>query len=92
MVLKDEAKSERKHLYFDLICGVVCSVTALSGIIFISVMYEITDMVGWLTGLTLWILYLIFSLSLISYGLYTRWKEKHFDNQAPKKDLKAPIV
>ncbi|MHA2281458.1 MAG: hypothetical protein ACXAC5_11440 [Promethearchaeota archaeon] len=92
MVLKDEAKSERKRLYFDLICGAVCSITALSGIIFVFLMYGITDMAGWLTGLTFWIIYLIFSLFLISIGLYTRWKEKHFDDRPPRTDLKPPIV
>ncbi|MHA1931128.1 MAG: hypothetical protein ACW96X_01235 [Promethearchaeota archaeon] len=92
MVLKDEVKSERKSLYFNLICGAVCSTTALAGIIFVSVMYEITNLANWLTGLTFWILYLIFSLSLIFYGFYTKWKEKHYDEHAPRKDLKPPIV
>ena len=92
MVLKDQAKSECKSVYFDLICGVVCSITALTGIIFVSVMFEITNMVNWLSGLVFWILYLIFSLLLISYGFYTKWKEKHYDERAPRKDLKPPIV
>ncbi len=92
MVLKDEIKSYRRSLYFDLICGIVCSTTALIGIIFSSIMHGITNMAGWLTGLIFCILYLIFSLFLISYGLYTMWKEKYFDDQAPRKDLKPPIV
>lgn len=92
MVLKDEAKSHRKAIYFDLICGVVCSTTALMGIIFISITQEITYMADWVTGLTFWIFYLIFSLFLISIGIYTSWKEKHFDDQAPRKDLNPPIV
>jgi len=92
LVLKDVAKNERKKLYFDLICGVICSVTALTGIIVVTIMYGITDMVGWLTGLIFLILYLVLSLLLVCYGLYTKWKEKNFDENAPRKDLKPPIV
>ena len=92
MVLKDQVKSARKSLYFDIICGGVCSITALTGIIFVSFVFEIPNMANWLAGLTFWILYLTFSLLLISYGLYTRWKEKHYEEQAPRKDLKPPIV
>ncbi|MHA2182078.1 MAG: hypothetical protein ACXAAH_11715 [Promethearchaeota archaeon] len=92
MVLKDEAKSHRKAIYFDLICGTICSITALTGIIFVSITQTITNMSNWVTGLTFWILYLIFSLLLIGYGLFTKWREKRFENYVPKKDLKAPIV
>ena len=92
MVPKDKAKSERQKLYFDLICGIVCSTTALTGIIFVTLMYGITSMVGWLTGLSFWLLYFLFSLLLVFYGLYIRWKEKHFDELKPRKDLKPPVV
>ena len=70
----------------------MCSTTALSGLILVSIMYKITNIVGWLAGLTFWIFYFIFSLFLIAIGLYSRWKEKHFDEQKPRKDLKSPIV
>ena len=92
MVFKDEAKNEREKLYFDLICGIVCSTFALSGIIFVTVMYGITNMGSWLTGLTFWILYFLLSLLLMFYGIYTKWKEKNFDENAPRKDLRPPIV
>ncbi len=92
MVLKDKAKSERKSLYFDLICGVISSTSALIGIIFITFMHEITNMTGLLAGLTFWTAYLVFSLFLLSVGLYTRWKDKKFDNKPPRKDLKPQIV
>ena len=92
MAFKDEAKNERKKLYFDLICGIVCSTSALAGIIFVIVMYGISSMVNWLTGLIFLILYLVLSLLLVCYGLYTKWKEKNFDENAPRKDLKPPIV
>ena len=68
------------------------SIIALTSIIFVSIMYGITNMVGWLTGLTFWILFLILSLFLISIGFYTKWKENHFDDRTPRKDLKPPIV
>ncbi|KKK41131.1 MAG: hypothetical protein Lokiarch_45750 [Candidatus Lokiarchaeum sp. GC14_75] len=74
--VQNEAKSERKKLYFDIICGIVSSVLALMGIIFFAVIYGITNMVGWLTGLTFWILYLMLSVFLMGIGLYTKWKEK----------------
>jgi len=72
----DEAKSERKRLYFDLICGMVSSILALMGIIFFAIMYGITDMAGWLTGLTFWILYLLLSVFMVAIGLYTKHKER----------------
>ncbi len=89
---EDRVKKERQQLYFDLICGIICSVTALSGIIFMTIVHGISDMSGWLVGFTFWMVYLIFSLFLISVGLYTRWKDKHFDEKKPRKDLKPPIV
>ena len=92
MVLKDVAKNERKAVYFDLICGIVCSVSAFTALIFVTVMYGITNMVAWLTGSVFLILYLILSLSLICYGLYAKWKDKNFDEKSPRKDLKPPIV
>ena len=92
MAFKDEAKNEREKLYFDLICGIVCSTSALAGIIFVTVMYGISSMVNWLTGLIFLILYLVLSLLLVCYGLYTKWKEKNFDENAPRKNLKQPIV
>ena len=72
----DEAKSERRRLYFDLICGMVSSILALIGIIFFAVMYGITNMTGWLTGLTFWILYLLLSISMVAIGVYTKHKER----------------
>ncbi|MFX1281817.1 MAG: hypothetical protein ACFFA3_20880 [Promethearchaeota archaeon] len=72
----DQAKSERKRLYFDLICGIVSSILALTGIIFFAVMYGITNMAGWLTGLVFWILYLSLSIFMISIGVYTKYKER----------------
>ena len=60
MAFKDDTKNERKSLYFDLICGVICSTSALTGIIYVSVMHEITSVTGWLVGLTFWIFYLTF--------------------------------
>lgn len=92
MKFNDETKNERKSLYFDLICGVICSSSALIGITVITFMHEITNKTGWIAGLTFWITYLVLSLVLVFFGLYTRWKDKHFDDQPPRKDLKPPIV
>ncbi|MHA2006787.1 MAG: hypothetical protein ACXABO_04570 [Promethearchaeota archaeon] len=79
----DEAKSERKRLYFDLICGLVSSILAITGIIFFAVMYGITDMAGWLTGLVFWVLYLLLSVFLLSIGLYTKYKEMQMWGKKP---------
>ena len=73
---RDKAKSERKGFYFDVICGMVSSIIALTSIIFVSIMYGITNMGGWFAGLTFWILYLILSLFLMGIGFYTKRKEK----------------
>lgn len=71
----NKEKSERKRLYFDLICGLVSSILAIIGIIFCAVMYGIKDMAGWLTGLVFWVLYFFLSVFLLSIGLYTKHKE-----------------
>jgi len=92
MVLNDKVKSERQRLYFDLICGVICSTSALAGIMYVTIMFKITNVGGWLTGLTFWIFYLILSISCIVMGIYSKWKEKQFDERKPRKDLKPPIV
>ena len=91
IVQRKRDRKERQALYFDLICGMVSSILALIGIIFFAVMYGITNMAGWLTGLTFWILYLILSIFLIGMGVYLWYKEKYWDEIIPKKDLKPPI-
>ena len=89
---KSRIKKERQALYFDLIWGVISAVIALSGIIYISILNRIKS-VGWfIAGFTFWMCYLLFSVLLISYGLYTSYKEKNFDENKYKKDLRAPIV
>jgi hypothetical protein len=79
-------------IYFDLIGGAVSSILALTGITYFTIMYGITNYAGWLTGLIFWILYLILSIFLIFVGLYSKYKEKHYDPDKRRKKLRAPIV
>lgn len=89
---KSRIKRERQAIYFDLICGVTQSVISLTGAILTVILNGITN-VGWfITGLTFWMFYLLFSLLMISYGIYSHFKEKNFDETNYKKDLRAPIV
>ena len=93
IALKDEAKEERKKLYFDLICGTVSAILALTGIIFFAIAYGITNLAGFLTGLIFWICYLILSLFIIGVGLYTKYLERKYGIMPKKKkELKPPIV
>ncbi|MHA2282215.1 MAG: hypothetical protein ACXAC5_15335 [Promethearchaeota archaeon] len=92
---KDIARKENQQLYFHLICGTICAITALTGIIFNAVVYRITSIEGFLTGLSFWIFYLVFSLFLIGVGIYTAHKEKKYGiiiKKRKRKDIKPPIV
>ncbi|MFX1311497.1 MAG: hypothetical protein ACFFHD_02650 [Promethearchaeota archaeon] len=92
ITLKDRVKQERKSIYFDLICGTFSSTIALIGIIFVGLTKKITHLIIYYIGLTFWICYLIFSIFMICLGIFLWYKEKHFDEQKPKKDLKPPII
>lgn len=92
MALKDREKQERKFLYFDLICGLVSSIISLIGIVYVGLTQEITHSDRFIVGLTFWIFYLIFSIFMICLGIYLWYREKYFDEEQYKNDLKAPIV
>lgn len=87
-----EIKDERKAIYFDIICGIISSVLALTGIAFAAISHRIFSM-GWFTvSVIFWTGYLLISFFLIGLGIYTWKKEKNFDSIEQRKDLKAPIV
>ncbi len=86
------AKKERQSIYFDLICGIISSILALSGIIFVKIKSEIIRPALFIAGLTFWIFYLCFAIFMIFLGIYLWYQEKHFDEKVQKKKLKAPIV
>ncbi|MEE9376780.1 MAG: hypothetical protein V3V33_01950 [Candidatus Lokiarchaeia archaeon] len=85
-------KDERKAIYFDIILGIISSVLALIGIIFVGISGEVKDWRWYIFGLTFWICWLIFSSFLIGLGIYLWHQEKHYDERELKEDLKAPIV
>jgi len=86
-------KSERIQIYFDCICGTVCSVSALIGIFFFTLQEEVINLTFFTLGLVLWFGYLALSIFIIGLGIYTYYREKSFDPDViPKKKLKAPIV
>lgn len=88
-----DLRSQRIQIYFDCICGTVCSVSALIGIAFFTQQEGILYPVNFAIGLSFWIGYLMLSLFIISLGIYTYYREKGFDPDAvPKKKLRAPIV
>ena len=97
MAFKDQAKEERKRLYFDLICGIISSILAITGIIFFAIMYGITDYAGFITGLIFWIFYLCLSIFMIIIGLYTGYIEKKYGlyirkrKKKKKKKIEPPI-
>ncbi len=84
-------KKDRQALYFDLICGIVSSILALTGIFYVAITQKIRNMGMFITGASFWILYLILSIFLIGMGVYLWYKEKYWDEIIPKKDLKPPI-
>ena len=88
-------KRERKHLYFDLICGIINSTLALTGIIYATIVYGVRNVAGFYIGLTFFSCYLGVSIFLIIYGIYTRQKEKKYGivrREKKKRELKPPMV
>lgn len=88
-----DLKSERIQIYFDCICGTVCSITAFIGIFVFTQQEGILYPVNFTVGLIFWIGYLFISLFVIGLGIYTYYKAKNYDPDAvPKKKLRAPMV
>ena len=88
----DDATNERIKLYFDLIVGTLLSAGAMVGLFFWTNIVDINSYMWWLVGFIFWLCYLGLSLFLIGVGFYTRYKEKHYHEREPRKDLRAPIV
>jgi predicted transporter len=91
------AKSQRTQVYVDCICGVVCSLSAIIGILFFSQpdvsghysMYEYL----FTGGIIFWIGYLILSLFIVGLGIFAHIQEKKSKpDEMSKEKLKAPIV
>jgi hypothetical protein len=86
-------KSERKAIYFDCICGIICSILALIGIFVFTQQKGIMYPVNFTVGLIFFIGYFFISIFVIGLGIYTYYKAKNFDPDAvPKKKLRAPMV
>ncbi len=92
MAFKDEVKSERKKIYFDVGCGIVFTTITLIGVYFVNKEYGILNRDGWYIGMTFIVLYLIFCLFLVCLGIYNKWREIHADEKQTEKDLKPPLV
>ena len=90
--LKD-IKSERVAIYFDCICGTICSISALIGIFFSTQQEGILNPANFTLGLIFSFGYLGISIFVIGLGIYTYYGDKSFNPDAiPKKKLRAPIV
>ncbi|NVM44753.1 MAG: hypothetical protein HWN79_07535 [Candidatus Lokiarchaeota archaeon] len=88
-----DLKSERIQIYFDCICGSVCSITAFIGIFVFTQQKGIVYPVNFAIGLVFWIGYFFISLFVIGLGIFTYYKAKHYDPDAvPKNKLRAPMV
>ena len=90
--IEDRMKRERLAIYVDCICGASSAIFSLSCIIFFAITEGIPYPGRFSVGLIFWIIWLIFSLTLIGIGVYQYLQFKHFDEKEQRKDLKAPIV
>ncbi|MFX1380388.1 MAG: hypothetical protein ACFFA4_14985 [Promethearchaeota archaeon] len=92
MAKTKQEKNERRAIYFDVFCGMTSSSIALTGIAYAIINQRVAS-IGWFTiHMTFWIGWLLFSLFILSLGIFTWYKEKHYDDYEQKKNLKAPIV
>ena len=84
-----KAKSQRNQVLVDLICGTICAISALIGIIFFTNPEEAISPIFFTISLFFWIGYLALSLFVIGLGIYTYYREKNFNPDAiPKKKVK----
>ncbi len=90
--VEERIKTERIAIYLDCIIGVCSSILSLSCIIFFAITEGIPYPDRFSLGLIFWIIWLIFSLTLIGIGVKGYLQEKHFDEKKQRKDIKAPIV
>ncbi len=94
MYSDDNIKRERIQIYFDILCGITCSISALIGIFFFFLPERgVVNLPQFVIGVIFWIGYLCLSIFLIGLGIFTHYKEKNFSPDDPKrKKLKAPMV
>jgi len=86
-------RDENIQIYFDCICGIICSASALIGIFIVVQQVGIQNTTSFIIGLSFMISYLAISLFVIGLGIRSYYRAKNFDPEAvPKKKLRAPIV
>ena len=90
--VEERLKRERIAIYGDCICGASSAILSMSCIIYFAITEGIPYPGRFSFGLAFWIIWLIFSLTLIGMGINQYLHEKHFDEKEQRKDLKAPIV
>ena len=92
-IKRKNVKSERIQIYFDCICGTICSVSALFGIYLVTRQDGVKYPITFVIGLSFMIAYLVISLSVIGLGIATYYRAKNLEPDAiPKKKLRAPMV
>ena len=90
--VEERLKRERIAIYGDCICGASSAILSISCIIFFAISEGIPYPDRFSLGLVFWIIWLLFSLSLVGIGIFQSHQSKHIDEKKPRKDLKAPIV
>ncbi|MFX0031266.1 MAG: hypothetical protein ACFE8E_05600 [Candidatus Hodarchaeota archaeon] len=71
-----EPKHARIQVYFDCICGIICSSLSISGLIITTILRRIFNPYLYALSLTFWIIWLVFSIFLIVLGMHTKRKEE----------------
>jgi len=91
---REKVKNERIQIYFDCICGTVCSITAIIGGFFFALAGGgVKDFTYFVVGTIFWFGYLFLSLFVIGVGIYTYYQTKNFSPDSPvRKKLKAPMI
>ncbi|MFX1498159.1 MAG: hypothetical protein ACFFBH_11575 [Promethearchaeota archaeon] len=74
--MADELKRLRIQIYFDCICGIICSGIAISGLILSTIFRRIFNPYWYTLSLSFWIIWLFLSIFLILLGMYTKKKEE----------------
>jgi len=87
----DRLKRERMALYVDCICGSISAIFSLSAVIFVVLTEGVEAIqvnINFIISLTFWIFWLIFSLSILSYGIYRLHQEKNYEKWKAKIEKK----
>ena len=85
-------RGERIQIYFDCICGTICSIITIISLIITFINQRILNYTIFVISIVFFTSWLSLSVFIIFLGIYTWHKAKYFDETKQRKDLRPPII